>query len=167
MALSERFMESEDLHPIDVAETLAEHQSWDFDRVADNQIAIAVEGQWRVYSVTVAWSDYDETLRLVCSFEMQPPQESMPSVYECLNEVNDKIWAGAFTYWPEQQLMVFRHGVQIEGGTGVGLAWFNDLIATAVRKAERFYPAFQLVSYAGKTPKEAMDVAIAEAYGHA
>ena len=33
--------------------------------------------------------------------------------------------------------------------------------------SERFYPAFQLVSWADKSPAEAMKVAIAEAYGRA
>ena len=35
---------ADDLHPIDVVETLAEHHSWEFDRVTDDQIAMAIEG---------------------------------------------------------------------------------------------------------------------------
>ena len=46
----------DDLHPIDIVETLAEHHAWEFDRVTDDQIAMAVEGQWRTYSLTLAWS---------------------------------------------------------------------------------------------------------------
>ena len=52
MALSEQFLE-EDLHPIDIVEHLAEHHDWDFDRIGDDQIAMAVEGQWRTYSITL------------------------------------------------------------------------------------------------------------------
>ena len=63
MSLSEHFT-SEDLHPIDIVEHLAEHHDWDFDRVADDQIAMAVEGQWRTYSITLAWSPQDETWSL-------------------------------------------------------------------------------------------------------
>ncbi len=55
MSLTEHFS-SEDLHPIDIVEHLAEHHDWDFDRVADDQIAMAVEGQWRTFSITLAWS---------------------------------------------------------------------------------------------------------------
>ena len=56
MAATEHYLEQEDLHPIDIVETLAEARDWDFDRVADDQIAMAVEGQWRTYSITLAWS---------------------------------------------------------------------------------------------------------------
>lgn len=43
----------------------------------------------------------------------------------------------------------------------------DRLISSAVTAAERFYPAFQLVTWADHTPEAAMNIAIAEAYGRA
>ena len=166
MSLSEQFL-SEDIHPIDIVEHIAEHHEWDFDRVADDQIAMAVEGQWRTYSITLAWSGYDETLRLICTFEMEPPQERMPALYEALNRTNDMCWAGAFTYWEAQKLMVYRYGLVLAGGQAASPEQIDTLIATAVMSAERFYPAFQLVAWGDRTPEDAMQVAISEAYGRA
>ena len=60
MGIVERDFDCEELHPIDIVETLAEERSWDFDRIADDQIAMAIEGTWRTYSVTLAWSARDE-----------------------------------------------------------------------------------------------------------
>ena len=65
MSSLEHYLETEDLHPIDLVETLAAHHEWEFDRIAEDQIAMAIEGQWRTYSITLAWSHHDETLRLV------------------------------------------------------------------------------------------------------
>ena len=166
MALSEEFFH-EDLHPIDIVETLAEHHDWDFDRIGDDQIAMAVEGQWRTYSITLAWSGYDETLRMVCTFEMEPPEERLPALYETLNDVNDQCWAGAFSFWKEQKLMTYRYGLVCAGGQQASLDQINTLITTAVLSAERFYPAFQLVVWGERSPAEALQVAIAEAYGRA
>ena len=167
MSLSEQYFQSEDLHPIDIVETLAEHHEWDFDRVADDQIAMAVEGQWRTYSITLAWSGYDETLRLICTFEMEPPEHRLPELYETLNRTNDMCWAGAFTYWTDQRLMVYRYGLVLAGGQFASPEQISTLINSAVLAAERFYPAFQLVSWAERTPEDALQVAIAEAYGRA
>ena len=167
MSLSEDFLQTEELHPIDIVEHLAEHHEWDFDRVADDQIAMAVEGQWRTYSITLAWSGYDETLRLICTFEMEPPEEKMPQVYEAMNRVNDMCWAGAFTYWEAQRLMVYRYGLVLAGGQLASPEQIDRLINVAVLSSERFYPAFQLVAWADKTADEALQVAIAEAYGRA
>lgn len=44
MAVSEQFLATEDIHPIDLVEHIAEHHDWEFDRIADDQIAMAVEG---------------------------------------------------------------------------------------------------------------------------
>ena len=166
MALSEQYF-SEDLHPIDIVEHLAEHHDWDFDRIGDDQIAMAVEGQWRTYSITLAWSAYDETLRMVCTFEMEPPEDKLPALYHVLNDVNDQCWAGAFTFWAEQQLMVYRYGLVMAGAQAISPEQIDTLIGAAVMSAERFYPALQLVVWGDREPKEALQIAIGEAYGRA
>ena len=166
MALSEQFLE-DDLHPIDIVEHIAEHHDWDFDRIHDDQIAMAVEGQWRTYSITLAWSAYDETLRLICTFEMEPPEEKTPQLCEALNAINDQCWAGAFTWWASHQLMVYRYGLVLAGGQVASPEQIDTMINAAVMSAERYYPALQLVIYGDRTPKDALQVAIAEAYGRA
>jgi hypothetical protein len=166
MALSESFLE-EDLHPIDIVEHIATHHDWDFDRMGDDQIAMAVAGQWRTYSLTLAWSGYDETLRMVCTFEMDPPEDKMPGLFELLNHVNDQCWAGAFTYWAEPKLMVYRYGLVLAGGQIASAEQIDTMITAAVMSAERYYPAMQLLIWGDKTPEQAMQAAIAEAYGRA
>ena len=167
MSFSEDYLLSDDLHPIDIVENLAAHHDWEFDRVTDDQIAMAVEGQWRTYALTLAWSAQDETLRLICTFEMEPPTDKMAALYDVLNRCNDLVWTGAFTYWSEQKLMVFRYGLCLAGGQMVAAEQIDRLISAAITASERFYPAFQLVSWADKSPADAMKVAIAEAYGRA
>ena len=167
MALSESFLDTGEIHPIDMVETLAEHHSWEFDRIADDQIAMAVEGQWRTYSITLAWSAYDQTLRLICTFEMEPPEDRMGPLYEMLNAVNDQCWAGSFTWWADQELMVYRYGLILAGEQVAGPEQIDTMIGAAVLACERYYPAFQLVTWAGRTPADALGVAMAEAYGRA
>jgi len=166
MALSETLL-AEDIHPIDIVENLAEFNDWDFDRIADDQIAMAVEGQWRTYSVTLAWSGFDETLRMICSFEIAPPEDQVLRLYELLNLVNDQCWAGSFNYWMDQGLMVYRYGLVLTGGQTASAEQIDTLIAKAVSTSERYYPALQLVAYDSKSPKDALQVAIAEAFGRA
>jgi hypothetical protein len=166
MSSIEQYLE-EDSHPIDLVQTLATDHEWDFDRIHDDQIAMAVEGQWRTYSVTLAWSAYDETLRLICTFEMEPPEEALPRLHEVLNAIDDRCWAGAFTYWADQQLMVYRYGLVLAGGQVAGPEQIDTMISAAIMSAERYYPALQLVVWGDRPAEEALQVAIAEAYGRA
>ena len=167
MSLSEEFLTADDLHPIDIVEELAEHHAWEFDRVTDDQIAMAVEGRWKTYSLTLAWSGRDETLRLLCTFEMDPPEGRLAALHDLLNRVNDDCWCGAFTWWAEQKLMVWRYGLCLAGGQMAGPEQIDRMICTAVTAAERFYPAFQLATWGERPAEEAIEIAIAEAFGRA
>jgi len=167
MGIVEHDFDSEELHPIDIVETLAEERSWDFDRIAPDQIAMAIEGSWRTYSVTLAWSPRDETLRLICAFDLAPPARRVAALQAAICLANDRCWTGAFVLWREQKLMGYRYGLNLAGGAHASGAQINDMVRAAVRACERFYPAFQLVAWGGETPEKALGIAMAEAYGRA
>ncbi len=167
MSTVEQDFTTEDLHPIDIVETLAESHNWDFDRVADDQIAMAIEGAWRTYSLTLAWSDHDETLRLICAFDMDPPEAKRPALTEAMERANDKCWTGAFNLWPEQKLMVWRYGLILAGGATASPDQIVEMVRSAVFVCERFFPAFQLVCWSDDSVEAALEIAMTEAYGRA
>ena len=167
MSMIEDFILTDDIHPIDIVETLAAHHEWEFDRLTNDQIAMSVEGLWRTYSITLAWSSQDETLRLICTFEMDPPTERLPALYDLLNRCNDQVWTGAYSFWEDQKLMVWRYGLLLSGEQIASPEQIDDMIASAIMSSERYYSAFQLVAWSNSTPKDALKVAIAEAYGRA
>jgi hypothetical protein len=166
MSLSE-LIDTDDMHPIDLVETLAQHHAWDFDRVTDDQIAMTVEGQWRSYSLTLAWSGPDETLRLICTYDMDLPDARLPDMLAVAHLANDLCWAGGFTFWTAQRLMVWRYGLLLSGGVGASPEQVEAMLTAAVEACERFYPAFQLVAWADRTPEEALKIAIGQAWGRA
>lgn len=167
MAQLDHFIHSDDIHPIDIVESVATHHAWDFDRLADDQIAMSVEGQWRSYSLTLAWSPRDSVLRLICTFDMDPPADRMGALYEVLNLANDAVWDGGFTFWAPQRLMVWRYGLVLAGDAIAGPEQIDQMIRSALEGCERFYPAFQLACWGDATPQAAIEVAMAEAYGRA
>lgn len=167
MSFVERDFDCEELHPIDIVETLAEEREWDFDRIGDDQIAMAIEGTWSTYSVTLALSRQDESLRLICAFEMEPPEERLRDLYMAMGLANDRCWNGAFTLWMDQNLMAYRYSLNLAGGAQASSAQINDMVRGAIAMCERFYPAFQLVVAKDEKPENALGIAISEAYGRA
>lgn len=161
------FFSDGDLHPIDEVEVFAARNAWTFDRLTEDRIVLTVAGQWRTYVLTLAWQPGEETLRLLCTFEMSPPERRMSALFDLLNRVNDQVWSGAFTFWDDQKLMVWRYGLNLSGGQTVGPEQIEQMMHSAVTAAERFYPAFQLVAWGDAAPEKAVQIAIAEAYGRA
>ncbi|RYH01925.1 diacylglyceryl transferase [Salipiger sp. IMCC34102] len=167
MAFAESFADFDEVHPIDLVEHLAEHHAWEFDRTHDDRIAMAVEGQWRNYALTLAWSDMDETLQLICTFEMEPPEKRLGALYEALNAINDHGWGGNFTWWNDQRMMVYRYGLVLAGDQVATPEQIDTMIHTAVTACERYYPVLQLVTWAERSPEEALKIAMAETVGRA
>ena len=52
---------------------------------------------------------------------------------------------------------MFRHALLLRGVSGVSAEQVEDLVELALVECERFYPAFQLVIWGGKTADEAHD----------
>ena len=167
MTAIEHDVPTADIHPIDIVETLAQEASWDFDRVGENQIAMAVEGGWRTYSLTLIWSDFDDMLRLVCSFELTPPEECIGEFLALVNIANERVWGGSFTLWREQGQIVYRAGLSLAGGASATPEQVEAMLCAAIAQSERFYPAFQLVGWGGENAERAAQVALEAAYGTA
>ena len=95
MAAVEHFLPETDLHPIDIVETLAEQAEWEFDRVGEDQIAVAVEGVWRTYSLSLIWSRRDDMLRLISTFELTRRSRAWPSSTACSTSSTTRSGAAA------------------------------------------------------------------------
>ena len=167
MDIVERLFENEDVDPIDIVETLAEHYDWDFDRITEDQIAMAIEGSWRTYGVTLSWTTFDETLRIICSFDLSPPKEKLNKLLETLNLANNKVWNGSFVFAKKQNLMVFRYGMNLAGGARASANQIDSIVENAISSCEQFYPAFQLACWGNETPEESLLIAFDKSFGRA
>lgn len=167
MAAVEHFLPETDLHPIDIVETLAEQAEWEFDRVGEDQIAVAVEGAWRTYSLSLIWSRRDDMLRLISTFELNPPEPRLAEFHRLLNIVNDKVWGGSFTLWRAEKVLAYRSGLTLAGGAHATPEQVEAMVLTAVGLSERFYPAFQLVGWGEEDAEDAAGIAIEQAFGTA
>ncbi len=156
-----------DIHPIDIAESIARAEEWDFERGSDETISFAIEGAWRNYLLLLDHVPSENSLRLMCRFDMAPQHENLPKLYEMLNTVNAACWIGSFTWDAELQHMVFRYGLLVGEDQLVDHDQIATMISAAVLSVERFLPAFELAIWTDKSPDEALQTAIAQAYGHA
>ena len=167
MTAIEQDFPTADIHPIDIVETLAEQAAWEFDRVGENQIAMAVEGGWRTYSLTLLWSDHDDMLRLVCTFDLTPPEEQEAEFLALLNLANDRVWGGSFTLWKAEGQVIYRAGLSLAGGASATPEQVEAMVCAAIAQSERFYPAFQLVAFGGESAEHGASIALDTAYGTA
>jgi hypothetical protein len=66
-------------------------------------------------------------------------------------------------------MLLFRHAALLDGqgDAALTLEQAETLVEAAIDECERFYPVFQFVLWADKTPQEAIAAALIETQGEA
>src|SRR5690349_2024549 len=107
---------AQDGNPLDVVERMATTQQWSFERVCEDEVTIAVRGNWADYQVSFTWMPDMEALHLACAFELKVPERSKVEVQHLVPMINAQMWEGHFDLWLTDGLVMFRHAHLLSGG---------------------------------------------------
>ena len=155
--------------PIDRLEQYFEARGWAFERSGDEEIVATAGGSWAQYELRAVWRGDDGVLQFLALPDIRAAADKRAAVYETLGLVNEQMWLGHFEMWAASGLILFRHAVLIDDDRDEPLSAdaVETLVETAIDECERFYPVFQFVLWAGKTPQEAIAAALIDTQGEA
>ncbi|HEX7074926.1 MAG TPA: YbjN domain-containing protein [Hyphomicrobiaceae bacterium] len=142
-------------NPIDIVEQVAHAHDWACDRTADDEVTLIVAGSWADYHVSLNWRDDLEALHLACAFDFKVPENRLPEIYRLVAQINEQLWLGHFDLWTQEGLIMFRHGLMLNGALATPRQC-EALLKAALEACERYYQAFQFVVWAGKESREAL-----------
>jgi len=154
-------------NPLDLAELVIMDRDWVFDRPADGELIAEVSGAWCNYKIWFNWQEDSGGLTLCCALDSKVTRQTQPRVHSLLALVNEKLWLGHFDLTAADGTVTFRHSLLLRDGAGTTAEHLRELLDIAVSESERFYPAFQSVVWGGKTPAEALEIALFETIAEA
>ena len=154
-------------NPIDVIEQVVTGEEWPFDRPGDDELSISIAGAWCDYHITFNWRQDLEALHMGCAFDLRVPDDKRREVYALLAMVNEQMWVGHFDLWSDEGVVLFRHGLMMNGGVSPTFQQVEAMLRLSMEACERYYPAFQFVLWAGKSAGEAMASCAFDAQGTA
>ena len=153
-------------NPVDLIEQIAHRNDWNYERQADDELTMVVQGTWSDYHLSLNWRDDLETLHVACAFEFKVPETRLNEVYRLVGNINEQLWIGHFDVWTQEGLIMFRHGLLLNEAV-VTTAQCDALIKASLEACERYYQAFQFVVWAGKPSRDALASTMFETEGHA
>ena len=154
-------------NPIDLVEEIVQANQWPHERSTDEEMVIEVAGRWCDYRLLFVWQREMSVLHYSCGFEMKVPRTRRAPIYELLAAVNERLWLGHFDLADGDDSPSFRQGVLLRGVFGASVEQIEDLVDISISECERFFPAFQLVVWGGKSAKEAIAAAMIDPVGEA
>ena len=153
--------------PLEVVERVLNAENLSFDRTDDGDLAFALTGDWKDYELWFAWRPEADCLQLCLSIDRCVARELRGGACELVNLVNQRVWVGHFEVWSDDGEVVFRHAMALPEDERPTLAQAASMIDAAMEAADRFYPAFDFLLAAGKSPEEAMAACMFETVGQA
>ena len=154
-------------HPVDVVERLATLNEWAFDRADEDEISILVSGVWAQYEVSFTWLPAIESLHVSCSFDLKVPERRRTEIATLVHLINEQLWLGHFDLWKREDIVMFRHAHCLAGGAQPSDTQCRTIVEAALAACENYFQAFQFVLWAGRSAREAMDLATFETVGTA
>lgn len=154
-------------NPLDIVETVIMDRDWVFDRPAEGELIAEVSGVWCNYRIWFTWQEDSGGLTLSCALDTKFPKQLLFKIHSLVALVNEKMWLGHFDICTEDASVVFRHSLLLRDGAGTTAEHLQELLDHAIAESERFFPAFQSVVWGGKTPAEAIEIALFETIAEA
>ncbi len=169
MDVDEYELERETSAPIDMLEHYFSAHGWAYERSGDEEIVATFQGSWAQYELRAIWRDDDNVLQFLALPDIRVSNDKRIAVYETIGLVNEQLWLGHFELWASSGLVLFRHAALLDGeeGGALTLQQAETLVEASIEECERFYPVFQFVLWADKTPAEAIAAALIETQGEA
>lgn len=156
-----------DANPLDLLEQVADIRNWAFDRCDEQEMNLAVAGNWRDYQIALNWRDDFGGLHMATTLEVRVPPERRRAVRDLLGLINEQLWSGHFDMWSEDGTILFRDTLLLCGGAAATPEQCEALLHLAVEACDRYYSAINYVIWAGKSPEEAIAAALFETQGTA
>ena len=78
-------------NPVDLIEFVADTNDWSFERSADDELALTVEGKWADYRVSFAWMEEFEAVHLSCAFDLKIPDSRIVEVIKLIAELEQLV----------------------------------------------------------------------------
>lgn len=154
-----------DTNPLDLLEQVADIKNWAFDRSHEQELNLAVVGEWRDYQISLNWRDDFCGLHMATALDIRVPSAKRTVMRDLLSLINEQLWSGHFDMWSDDGTILFRDTLLLCGGAAATPEQCEALLRLAVEACDRYYPAFNFVLWAGRNPQEAMAAALFETHG--
>ena len=154
-------------NPLDIIEQYAIDNEWPFERASEEELTAGLSGGWCDYHLWFLWRDDIQALQFSCAYDVKIPGARRGELFTLLSRINDSLPFGHYNLWKDDGVLMFRHTLLLRGTPGVCAEQLEDLLNTAVAENERYFPALQYVLWGGKTPDEAVELAMLETAGMA
>lgn len=158
----------DDNSPVNLLEEFAQSKGWQFNRVDDLLITIALPGNKTTFEASLEWQEEFCSLLIAVSLPLEIAEANHEMAVQAMEKINQNMWLGHFDLSNRNKFPTFRHNLllrMVPSGIGVDLA--ADVLDIAIAECNRFYSTFQLAQAGDARLHDDLHAAVFETIGEA
>lgn len=140
---------------------------WSHERDGHDGVQCIMPTRWGEMGSLFAARTNPSALHFSLTLDVKPQTAKRAAIGELVLMVNERLWLGHLDFWIEDEVIIFRHALPLAGRLAPSIGEIEAVLVAAKETADRFIPAINFVIWAGKSPREAMTVAMFETDGEA
>ena len=137
-----------------------------FERLT-NEIHFAAAISYTEMHGHIAMREDKSSIGIAYVFEQKVPHNKRHDVETLICILNESMWLGHFEINSNEYNIIWRYTISLIGRPDPEPQEFAAIMAAGVDACEKFYPAFNFLLWAGKSPQEAAEAALFETLGEA
>lgn len=157
-------LQTEDFNPLDRVEDVLATFNWSFDRMAEDEITLTLNGKYCTYRLIFLWQENMNALQLGVQYDLYIDDKNIDSALKTLGTLNAKTWIGHFEITPQTQAPYFRYTCLNASGANAD-THIQTLIDTVLMQCEESYPVFHLLSTQDTIDNADLPLALMETQG--
>jgi len=154
-------------NPLEMLEHIALSLDYECELVNETELHVVIAGAWRDVGIWFTWRPELCTLQMGAPLDLKVPNLKMLDAARLVTLVNERLWAGHFDLWSEDQELVFRNSAILSQNVGIDSQQADILMKSSMEAVERFYPAFNFLIWGDKSPEDALRASMYETVGNA
>jgi len=152
-------------NPLDNIEDILNANDWSFNRMADNELTVSLNGKFCTYRLIFIWQADMNALQFAIQYEIAIHPLSLEQAGKVLMNINENTWMGHFEICTDTYIPGYRYTTLINPENKHSYEQIENVVDIALAQCETNYAAFSLLTEQNAANDETLPLALMQTQG--
>ncbi len=152
-------------NPLDNIEDILNANDWSFNRMADNELSVRLNGKYCLYHLAFVWQADMRALQVSVQYDMPIHAKNYGKAAQVLMNINENTWMGHFEIDSDHHIPSYRYTSLINPENKHSYDQLENIVDIALAQCEGNYAAFNLLTAENAANDETLPLALMQTQG--
>lgn len=152
-------------NPLDNIEDILTANDWAFNRMADNELSVTLNGRYCAYRLFFIWQADMTALQFSVQYEISTHPRNYNKAADVVMNINENTWMGHFEISSDTFTPTYRYTTLLNPENKQSYEHLENIVDIALAQCETNYAAFSLLTAENAANDETLPLALMQTQG--